>query len=94
MEVKCFSCQKLFEIDHNQAIARSEECPYCYSSVRSCRMCEFYDVKAYNECRESSADRLVDKEKSNFCDYYKLNTNQDKEQIKDDALSAANALFK
>ena len=94
MEVKCFSCQKFFEIDHTQAIARSEECPHCYASVRSCKMCEFYDVKAYNECRESSADRLVEKEKSNFCDYYTIDTQQDKDKVQNDAKAAADALFK
>ena len=94
MQVKCFSCLKLIELDNYQAIARSEECPHCYASVRSCKMCEFYDQKAYNECREPAADRLVEKEKSNFCDYYKLDTNQNKEQVQADALAAAKALFK
>lgn len=36
-------------------------------------MCIYYDPKSYNECRESSADRVLDKEKDNFCDYFSLN---------------------
>ncbi len=32
--------------------------------------CRFYDETAYNECSEPSAERVVDKEKSNFCDYF------------------------
>jgi hypothetical protein len=27
-------------------------------------------VKSYNECREPQAERVVDKEKSNFCDFF------------------------
>jgi hypothetical protein len=58
-------------------------------------MCYFYDPKAYNECREPNADRIVDKEKANFCDYYKIGggkTDPDKER--QDQLAKAAALFK
>ena len=58
-------------------------------------MCQFYDQKAYNECRETSADRVQDKEKANFCDYFKIgspDTDPDKERK--DALAKAAALFK
>jgi hypothetical protein len=30
----------------------------------------FYDPHAYNECREVSAERIIDKERANFCDYF------------------------
>jgi hypothetical protein len=58
-------------------------------------MCQFYDVKAYNECREPQADRVKDKEIANFCDYFKIGspgTNPDQER--QDALAKAAALFK
>ncbi|MBI4411014.1 MAG: hypothetical protein HY541_00835 [Deltaproteobacteria bacterium] len=35
-----------------------------------CKNCEFYDRAAYNECSEPQAERVLDKEKSNFCDYF------------------------
>jgi hypothetical protein len=58
-------------------------------------MCSFYDPKSYNECRESSADRVQDKEKANFCDYFKISgSNVDPDQAKKDALAKAAALFK
>jgi hypothetical protein len=58
-------------------------------------MCVFYDPKSYNECRESSADRVQDKEKANFCDYFKINSNRaDPDQARKDALAKAAALFK
>lgn len=93
MQVKCYSCGGDIEISTTESIMRSEECPHCYANVRSCKMCEFYDPQSYNECRESSAERIVEKEKANFCDFYRINT-KNKEQVKQDALSAAEALFK
>ncbi len=57
-------------------------------------MCIFYDKHSYNECREPTAERLVDKEKANFCDFYKFGNQNEQSQAKDDALAAANALFK
>jgi hypothetical protein len=58
-------------------------------------MCTFYDVKAYNECREPSADRIVDKEKANFCDYFKIGSgSNDAEKQRQELLAKAQALFK
>lgn len=65
------------------------------TDVRCCKMCTFYDPKSYNECRESSADRIQDKEKANFCDYFKINAlGADPDQAKKEALAKAAALFK
>lgn len=94
MEFKCYACTKSIELDETQPIMRSEECPHCYVSLRCCKMCEFYDERSYNECREPSAERIVEKEKANFCDFYRITSNLNKEQAKNDALAAANALFK
>tara|TARA_Y100001001_G_scaffold29527_1_gene24668 strand:- start:196 stop:372 length:177 start_codon:yes stop_codon:yes gene_type:complete len=57
-------------------------------------MCHFYDPAAYNECREPAADRIVDKTKANFCDYYQLGSGDHSNNNQSDALAAANALFK
>ena len=57
-------------------------------------MCEFYDKNSYNECRESSAERVVDKEKANYCDYFKLSGKNSGVDPKQAALDALNSLFK
>lgn len=58
-------------------------------------MCQFYDISCYNECREPTADRITDKEKANFCDFFKLGDGTDSNLEKQkSALSAADALFK
>jgi len=55
----------------------------------------FYDPKIYNECRETQADRILEKERSNVCDFFKprkgAHSVQDEKQK---ALDAAEALFK
>jgi hypothetical protein len=57
-------------------------------------MCTFYDPKVYNECRESNADRIVDKEKANFCDYFNLSDGSQAATSKEDLLNKAASLFK
>jgi hypothetical protein len=57
-------------------------------------MCTFYDPQSYNDCRESSATRIVEKEKGNFCDYYKLKSKSNDGSSSDDILNLANSLFK
>tara|TARA_Y100000768_G_C23908713_1_gene648852 strand:+ start:936 stop:1172 length:237 start_codon:yes stop_codon:yes gene_type:complete len=75
-------------------VARTEECEKCYTDLRCCKMCSFYDKSAYNECREPTADRIVEKEKANFCDFFKLGAKNGQENPKVDLLAQANALFK
>lgn len=76
-------------------VGRRDVCPSCMTDIRCCKMCQYYDIKAYNDCRETSADRIVDKEKANFCDYFKIGSSEvDPDQSRKDALAKAAALFK
>jgi hypothetical protein len=91
----CWKCGKPLSEIFKVQVGRRDSCPHCLADVRACKMCQFYDTKAYNECRESSAERVQDKEKANFCDYFKIvspGANPDKER--QDALAKAAALFK
>lgn len=95
MTIKCYKCNGELDLELNKDIGRSEECHHCFASLRCCLMCKFYDISAYNECREPTAERILDKEKPNFCDHFKLSggANDDGSEKKS-ALDAANALFK
>ena len=57
-------------------------------------MCKFYDESAYNSCKENQAERIVEKEKANYCDYYVLLGGKDEKEELQDQISAANSLFK
>ena len=92
--MKCYNCNKDLILESTENVSRSAECDFCHTDLRCCMMCEFYDTTAYNECKEPMADRIVDKDKANFCDYFKINQGSTGAQKKDDALSAAEALFK
>lgn len=90
----CYHCQKSIPVLGAFKITRTEECPYCSTSLHCCRMCKFYDPKVYNECHESNADRIVDKEKSNFCDYFVLSDGKNAGADKEKLVSLAESLFK
>lgn len=94
MSVNCYKCGSELDLTINKDVPRSEECHHCFVNIRCCKMCSFFDTKAYNECREPTSDRIVDKEKSNFCDHYKVGSNLVKTDEKSDLLQKANSLFK
>jgi predicted RNA-binding Zn-ribbon protein involved in translation (DUF1610 family) len=66
----CFSCGK--ELKIVESVGRGEACPHCGADMHCCRNCEFYDPNAYNECREPMAERVLEKDRSNFCDYFQM----------------------
>ena len=65
----CWKCKKEISIEKP---VRGDECPLCHADLHVCRACEFYESGAHNDCRESSADMVTDKERSNFCDYFRV----------------------
>ena len=93
MVVHCFSCKKA--TSSISKIGFREECSHCRADLHVCKNCEFYDVKAYNQCRETSADVVQEKERSNFCDYFSANQSANSSVDKAAQLrAAAEALFK
>ena len=89
----CFSCNK--EVDFTDRIGRRDECLHCRADLHCCKNCEFYDPKAYNECREPSADVVQVKDRANFCDYFTPRKGGlDQKSQADKLKAAAEALFK
>lgn len=66
----CWKCGASLE-DVPLPIGRREECPACSADLHVCRMCEFYDTSVSRSCREPIADEVRDKERANFCGYFK-----------------------
>ena len=64
----CHKCRQ--EIKRESIIGRQELCPSCGADLRCCVNCAFYEPGAYNDCREPQAERVLDKTRSNFCDYF------------------------
>lgn len=52
-------------------LRRLEECLQCHAELHACRMCEWYSIAVAKHCREPVAEEVKDKERANFCDYFK-----------------------
>ncbi len=64
----CYQCR--IEVFVAERVGRSETCPSCDADLRCCLNCRFYDPVAYNQCCENQADRVLEKDKGNFCEYF------------------------
>lgn len=77
---------------------RQDQCPSCRRDTRVCKNCRHYERGAHNDCRENQADRVVDKERANFCDYFSAvagaPSGQPKPPTAQDLKNKADALFK
>ncbi len=94
-DINCYHCSA--ELDYKQGnVSRSDTCPQCGNDVRVCYNCMHYDESSYNECREPVAERIVNKDKSNFCDYFVVTGagGRAKTNKKEDALKKLDDLFK
>ncbi len=88
---RCFHCKKELTVEGRPG--RGDVCPHCGSDLKVCLNCRFYDPTAYNECREPSAERVVEKERANFCEYFEFRCHTADER-KEDALKRLRELFK
>lgn len=68
----CWKCDRELALDPSEPVGRSATCDGCLADVRTCRACGFYDRNASNECYEPMGERVVDKERANFCGYFRL----------------------
>jgi len=92
--VICYHCNKDSGLLNGQNISFKEECPHCASDLHVCKMCHFYDTTSYNHCKEPLADRIVEKEKNNYCDFFILGLKNSDQSNSESALDAALKLFK
>ncbi len=90
--LKCYKCNKELPISLGEKISFKEECPKCAADLHCCAMCIYYDTSYYNDCKESNAERVLDKEKNNFCEYFSIGKKDNNSS--QGHLDAANALFK
>ena len=91
LKVLCFSCGTSNEVI--EKVGRRDECEKCMADLHACKNCRFYDSTAYNECKETSADVVKEKEESNFCDFFEVGVGLYQKSEKDELLAQAEALF-
>lgn len=89
--LRCYHCNQSLAATE---LGRQDSCPQCGRDTHVCRNCMHYDRNFNNECRETQAERVVEKEKSNFCDWFKFRAGAGGSGSSRDSLkSAADALF-
>jgi len=70
-----------------------EECERCAADLHVCLTCRFYDKYADNECRETEADPVPQKDRRNLCEYWKPRGEQAEVSAADEAKAKLAALF-
>jgi len=69
--VRCFACGRAVELASGERVGFRDTCSGCSADLHVCRNCLHHDPTAYNECRESSAERVSQRERANRCDYFR-----------------------
>ncbi|MFZ1123503.1 MAG: hypothetical protein WB580_15435 [Candidatus Binataceae bacterium] len=69
--MNCWKCGH--RVETIERVGFHAHCPQCDRPLHVCRNCSLYDPAYNNQCRETMAERVVDKERSNFCEYFAPN---------------------
>lgn len=89
----CHKCNN--KIAEDFFAGRQTQCPSCGADLHCCLNCSFYEIGAYNDCRESQAERVLDKSRSNFCDFFKFRqTTKNSNTVDSRAKDKLETLFK
>lgn len=66
----CWKCGA--SIDYlTPPIERLDACKACGAEIHVCKMCVDYDTSYAHHCREPIAEEVKDKERANFCDFFR-----------------------
>ena len=72
---RCHFCGQ--PLDEKLEVHRSTTCASCGKDLKICYNCRFFQKGAHNDCLESSAEQVRDKDRSNFCDYFRYKDAKD-----------------
>jgi hypothetical protein len=75
IDLVCWKCGKTLNDIPLLPLSRRSECRACGAELHVCRLCEYYDPKIAGSCREDRAEEVREKERANFCDYFKPRSN-------------------
>jgi hypothetical protein len=68
--IRCYRCgESLASLP--LPFSRRDECPACGAHVHVCRMCVHFDPAVPKKCREDDAEEVIEKERVNFCEWFK-----------------------
>lgn len=90
----CFQCGRSISLAAGERVGFRDTCEHCSADLHVCKNCVHHDPSAYNECRESSAERVSDRDRANRCDYFAPGERATGETTEARDRSALEALFK
>ena len=93
--IHCYRCGASLE-SLSLPFSRQDECPGCGNYLHVCKMCVHYDRNVPRQCREDGAEDVKEKDRLNFCDWYKPSErafDADRKADEDQARAALDALF-
>ena len=68
--IACYRCgESLAEL--TLPLSRQDQCPACTADLHVCKMCVHFDKHVPRQCREDGAEDVTEKERPNFCDWFK-----------------------
>jgi hypothetical protein len=88
---KCHKCGKPVDVEK---AGRRDECEACLSDLHVCLNCTFYDESRANQCFEPQAERVKEKDRSNYCDFFQFREEGKTLSGKEDAQKLWKELFK
>jgi hypothetical protein len=68
--MRCFACGAEVAIASGERVGLRDACARCDADLHVCRNCRHHDPSAHNECRESQAERVDDRERANRCEWF------------------------
>ena len=89
--IVCFRCGASLST-LSLPLSRRDQCPECSADVHVCTMCVYFDRSVPRLCREDGAEDVTDKERVNFCDWFKPSSQAFEPHRKSEADAAQNAL--
>jgi hypothetical protein len=72
--LNCYKCGTSLE-QLSLPLRRLEECPQCRTELHVCRMCTHYAPSLPKGCDEDDAEEVREKQRANFCDYFRPDPN-------------------
>ncbi len=87
------SCHRCGRETSEERIAARAVCAGCGAWLHCCRNCDFFAPGRANDCREPRAERIVEREQANFCDWFRPATAPDAPADTRSARAALDALF-
>ncbi len=92
MERCCHHCGR--DVGSVERVGRRDACLHCGWDLHCCLNCTFYEPTYHNECREPQAERQVEKQAGNFCEYFSFRVGPRGKAAKDEgARTRLDALF-